>query len=161
DAIILTHHHEDHIGLVNRIRAVKDMPLYAHEKGIPRLKREPTFLEKRIALFNEIFIEMGCGKEADREVARLEKARIDNASQTILGDIIPVRGGMKLLGSGTLEPPAHTYDHILLYHEASHTAFVGDQLIAHASPNALIDVAETGGRTLSLVPYEAPLRVLL
>ena len=161
DAIILTHHHEDHIGLVNRIRAVKDMPLYAHEKGIPRLKREPTFLEKRIALFNEIFIEMGCGKEADREVARLEKARIDNASQTILGDIIPVRGGEKLFGFDIVETPGHAYDHIMLYHEASHTAFVGDQFIAHSSTNALIDVAETGGRTLSLVTYEASLRDLL
>src|SRR5699024_6803195 len=137
-----THHHEDHIGVVNRIRVVKDMPLYAHEKGIPRLKREPTFLEKRIALFNEIFLEMGCGKEADVEVGRLEKAHIDNASQTNVGEIIPVRGGEKLFAFDIVEPPGHAHDHIMIYHEASHTAFVGDQFIAHPSTNAFIDVAE-------------------
>src|SRR5699024_1887111 len=38
DAIILTHHHEDHTGLVNRIREIKDIPLYAHEKAVKRLK---------------------------------------------------------------------------------------------------------------------------
>lgn len=161
DAIILTHHHEDHIGLVNRIREVKEVPLYAHEKGVKRLKRDEDFLEKRIALFADIFTEMGCGVEAEQEIARLKQAKIDNASQTILGDIIPIRGGETLFGFDIIETPGHATDHIMLYHQPSQVAFIGDQFIKHATTNALIDLDSNRKRTLSLVIYEASLRDLL
>lgn len=161
DAIILTHHHEDHIGLVNRIRKMKDIPLYAHEMGINRLKRDESFLTKRMELFADIFYEMGCGDEAGVEVARLKKAQIDNASQTILGEIIPFRGGDTLFGFKVVETPGHAIDHIMLYDEASQVAFVGDQFIKDSTTNALIDLDPNGGRTLSLLIYEASLRELL
>lgn len=161
DAIILTHHHEDHIGLVNRIRRIKDIPLYAHEKGFDRLRRDPIFLENRIQLFASIFQEMGCGEEADKEVARLKQAEIDNASQEIVGEIIPLRGGDTIFGFDVIETPGHAIDHIMLYHSPSEVAFVGDQFIEHSTTNALIDIDERGGRTLSLMIYEASLRRLL
>lgn len=161
DAIILTHHHEDHIGLVNRIRKLKEIPLYAHEKGIQRLKRDEVFLDERIALFAEIFKEMGCGTEAEQEIARLKQAKVDNASQTIVGEIIPIQGGETLFGFDIIETPGHATDHIMLYHQPSQVAFIGDQFIKHSTTNALIDLASDGKRTLSLVIYEASLRDLL
>src|SRR5699024_7154981 len=106
DAIILTHHHENHTGLVNRIREIKDIPLYAHEKAVKRLKRDNTFLTERIQLFAEIFKEMGCGQEAEIEVDRLEKSRIKNAWQKIEGEIIPITGGDKLF--------AHSFTNALI-----------------------------------------------
>lgn len=161
DAIILTHHHEDHIGLVNRIRRMKDIPLYAHEKAIKRLRREPEYMQKRIDLFAEIFAEMGCGEEADREVVRLEKAKVDHASQEILGEILPVHDGDTIFGYEVVETPGHAEDHIMLYHRPSETAFVGDQFIEHSTTNALIDLDESGDRSLSLVIYENSLHELL
>ena len=161
DAIILTHHHEDHIGLVNRIRTIKDIPLYAHEKGFNRLQRDPIFLEKRIELYAETFQEMGCGKEAEIEIFRMKKARIENESQTIHGEILPLRGGDNLFGFQVIETPGHALDHIMLYHEPSQAAFIGDQFIEHSSTNALIDLDGDGSRTLSLLIYEASLRHLL
>lgn len=161
DAIILTHHHEDHIGLVNQIREIKDIPLYAHEKGFNRLRRDPVFLEKRIQLFADTFQEMGCGEEADAEIVRLKNALVENESQTIQGEILPLQGGDQLFGFTVIETPGHALDHIMLYHESSQTAFVGDQFIEHSSTNALIDLGEDGNRTSSLIIYEASLRHLL
>lgn len=161
DAIILTHHHEDHTGLVNRIREIKDIPLYAHEKAVKRLKRDNTFLTERIQLFAEIFKEMGCGQEAEIEVDRLEKSRIKNAWQKIEGEIIPITGGDKLFGFYIIETPGHASDHIMLYHAPSQVAFVGDQFIAHSSTNALIEMNTARERTLSLITYEQSLRDLL
>lgn len=161
DAIVLTHHHDDHIGLVNRIRALIDIPVYAHEEGIKRLKRDNTYLTARIQLFAHIFQEMGCGKEATTEVERLEKALVDNADQEINGDIIPLHGGDIIFGLDVIETPGHAIDHIMLYHGPSQVAFVGDQFIKHSSTNALIDLDASGKRTMSLLVYEASLRSLL
>lgn len=161
DAIILTHHHEDHIGLVNRIRKIKNIPVYAHEKAIKRLKRDETFLKQRIQLFAEIFNEMGCGSEAEMEVERLNKASVENASQTIQGEIISITGGDTLFGFDIVETPGHATDHIMLYHAPSEVAFIGDQFIAHSTTNALIDMNTKGERTLSLLIYEVSLRELL
>src|SRR5699024_6294249 len=116
DAIILTHNNEDHTGIVNRIRHIKVIPLYAHENAIKRLKRYHTFLTERIQLFAEIFKEMGCGLEAEKEVARLEKSRIKNAWQKVEGEIIPITGGEKMFGFDIIETPGHASDHIMLYH---------------------------------------------
>src|SRR5690625_3761466 len=44
EAIVLTHSHNDHTGLIHRIREKKDIPIYAHEQATKRLKREESFL---------------------------------------------------------------------------------------------------------------------
>ena len=50
--IYLTHHHIDHVGLVNRIVSKHPIPVYTHVLSIPRLKRDPDFLEQRIEFFS-------------------------------------------------------------------------------------------------------------
>lgn len=45
--ILLTHHHEDHVGLVNWILQRNDIPVYAHHEAIPRLMVEQEFLVMR------------------------------------------------------------------------------------------------------------------
>lgn len=161
DAIILTHHHVDHIGLVNRIREVYDIPVFAHYKAFKRLKRDESYLQKRIAFFEELYLNMGCQHEVEKEIARLQKAAVQNKSQTVNGDFLPIEEGDIIFGLSVLEMPGHSVDHIALFHEESGTLFSSDIVIEHLSSNALIDFDENGIRTPALSQYEHSLKRIL
>lgn len=159
-AIILTHNHADHIGIVNRIRKEIDVPLYAHEDAIIRLKRDTDFLEKRIAFFTELYQEMGCLTEAEPLIERMVQSIHKNAHQKINGPIIPLKEGDTIFGFDVIYVPGHAPDHIFLWHKESKTAYVGDLILSHSPSNALVELDKTGGRTKSLVLYEQSLQKL-
>lgn len=50
DKIVLTHSHQDHTGLVNRILAFHNIPVYAHPDAVVRLERNESFLMNRIEI---------------------------------------------------------------------------------------------------------------
>lgn len=160
DAIVLTHNHSDHIGLVNRILKQHDVPLYVHPNAVIRLKRDRVFLEKRALFYEGLYKEMGCGTEADALLERLKTSIDRNASKSILGDMHTVREGDVLFGFTVTEVPGHAPDHIALFHEESGIMFVGDHIIQHSPSNALVEIGEDGKRTPSLLMYEQSLKKL-
>lgn len=161
DAIILTHNHSDHIGLVNRIRTVKNMPLYAHKDAVIRLKRDPQFMMQRAQFFECHYKEMGCGSEVNDLLERLKQSIERNKSQKIEGDIKTLVAGEEIFGFRVIEVPGHAPDHIALFHEESGILFVGDHIIEHSPSNALVELSKEGKRTASLIVYEQSLKKLL
>ncbi|MEI3613398.1 MBL fold metallo-hydrolase [Pseudogracilibacillus sp. SO30301A] len=158
DAIILTHNHFDHIGLVNRIRVKKEIPVYAHPDAWIRLKRESAFLNARISFFEDLYAQMGCGSEGDRQINRLKKAIDKNDSQKINGKICPLSDGEKIFGFDVIEVLGHAPDHIALCDEETGVLFASDLVIEHSSSNALVDLGFDGKRIKSLVQYESSLK---
>lgn len=161
DAIILTHNHADHTGLVNRIRQIKNIPLYAHHEALIRLKRDPFFLTQRLAFFEKLYEEMGCGKVSENHLTRLKEAIEANKSQKIIGEILPLVAGDIIFGFQVIEVPGHAPDQIALFHEKSGIVFVGDHMIEHSSSNALVDLGKDEKRIPSLQLYEQSLQKLL
>ena len=49
--ILLTHHHIDHIGLVNRIVAKHPIPVYAHRNAIPKVNKRFGFFRNEGGIF--------------------------------------------------------------------------------------------------------------
>lgn len=160
DAIILTHHHADHIGFVNRLRKFHDVPVFAHERAFSRLKRDEQVLKERIAFFDRLYKSMGCGEEATEQITRMHDALVQNKNQAIEGEIIPIEEGVAFGDFSALEVPGHALDHIVLYDEKDGILFGGDMVIAHSSTNALIDIGKDGNRSLSLIQYEQSLQRL-
>lgn len=66
--IIVTHHHVDHIGLINRIVDAHPVPVYANKLSVPRLKRDENYLQKRVEFFQKLYSEMGCKDAGKRQV---------------------------------------------------------------------------------------------
>ncbi|MEH6994067.1 MBL fold metallo-hydrolase [Neobacillus drentensis] len=60
--ILLTHHHTDHIGLVNRIVSTHSIPVYAHPYAILLLRRDIEYVKMRAEFFRKLYHEMGCGE---------------------------------------------------------------------------------------------------
>ena len=160
-AIILTHSHHDHTGLVNRILAVKHIPVYAHYKARPRLKREEDFIKQRIVFFQSLYSRMGCKENGDKQVKALKKAAKENAQRVVNGDILPLKDGDIIEGLKVIETPGHAPDHIVLLHQESGILMGGDHLIQHISSNALIEPDEQGEMIDSLRQYECSLKKCL
>lgn len=157
DAIVLTHNHADHIGLVNRLRQHKRLPVYAHQDAKIRLKRDSTFLTFRLRFFEKLYNQMGCGPEANQQIEKLENAINENKSQRIKGDICPIHEEETIFGFKIIEVLGHSPDHIALYHKESGILFAGDHILEHSSSNALIELGKDGKRSPSLCMYEASL----
>lgn len=162
EAILLTHHHFDHVGLVNRIIDEHPIPVYAHEKSIVRLRREEEYIESRIRFFNQLYKDMGC--DIERVAKEMERLRIyvdKNEQQILNSDINILREGDTIFGFDVLEVIGHSLDHIAFYHKESEKVLVGDHMIQHMSSNAIIDIDEGGKRPRSLVYYEKSLQRLV
>lgn len=143
--IILTHHHIDHIGLVNRIVSQHSIPVYTSPQSIPRLKRDKEFLEMRIEFYKKLYQEMGCGETAEQRIDYLIKAVIDNKDNTIEADISAITA-KSLLNFEIIEVPGHAPDQLAFLDQKENEIFVGDLLLEHISSNALVEPDNLGKR---------------
>lgn len=153
--VLLTHHHFDHIGLVNRITDEFSIPVFAHEKAIPRLKRDPEFMQKRVDFYSRLYEEMGCGEAGSKQIDYLLNAIEKHKHTALKAEISPL--DKQIHGFDVIEVPGHSPDQVAFYKEESKVLFGGDVLIDHISSNALIEPNESGERILSLVQQMASL----
>lgn len=153
DRIILTHNHEDHIGLVNRIWSVREIPVYAHQESIYRLKRDKDFFALRVAFFQKLYGEMDCGAAGEAHVEKLKAAVKKNEKAKIKAEIISLAEGDTVAGLQVIETPGHSPDHLVFLDEERRQLFGGDHLIGHISSNAIVEPDQEGNRILTLVEY--------
>ncbi|MBP1965592.1 glyoxylase-like metal-dependent hydrolase (beta-lactamase superfamily II) [Paenibacillus aceris] len=151
--IVITHSHPDHIGIINRIIATHDIPIYAHHESIHRLKREEEFSKLRIQFFQELYQNMGCGDIGRQHVTLMREAGTANRLHRIDSPIIPLYDGAMLSGLRVIETAGHSPDHIVLGHLQRKWLFAGDLLISHMSSNALIEPDRAGQRLPTLVQH--------
>ncbi|WHY80506.1 MBL fold metallo-hydrolase [Siminovitchia fortis] len=158
--MILTHHHIDHAGLVNRVVSANPVPVFAHPLSFPRLKRDPEFIQMRIEFFEELYNEMGCGESGRKQVEHLRRAAEENESQKIECDLKELTPG-QFENLKVIEVPGHTPDQIALFLPNKKWLFSGDLLISHISSNALVEPDENGKRIRSLPAHVDSLKKCL
>ena len=161
DRIILTHNHQDHIGLINRIISKRKIPVYSHVESIHRLKRDKRFFSLRIAFFRQLYQEMGCGSAGEQQVKKLKETAKKNENKKITAEIIPLKELDTIQGFEVIETPGHSPDHLVFYDEKNKLLFGGDHLIQHISSNALIEPDRNGNRIQTLNQYVDSLKKCL
>lgn len=150
--ILLTHHHNDHMGLVNRIVSKHPIPVYASPLSIPRLLRNQAFLEMRVDFFGLLFQEMGCGEVGVRQIDYLTSALKKNKHQALQANIIEIQNN-HLLNFTVLPIPGHSPDQLAFYDQGRNWLFAGDLLFDHISSNALVEPDMDGNRLPSLTQH--------
>lgn len=156
--ILLTHHHEDHVGLVNWILQQKDIPVYAHYEAIPRLMMDQEFLLMRKQFFTELYISMGCIEEAQPRLKKLQQT-IDSQKEQALQTVIrPLGEGDSILGMQVIETPGHSADSISFYDEDRNWLFAGDVVLKTTSSNAIVDPDVKGNRLHTVRQLEDSLK---
>ncbi|MGE7924633.1 MBL fold metallo-hydrolase [Viridibacillus arvi] len=158
--ILLTHHHEDHVGLVNWILQKKDIPVYAHHEAVPRLMVEQDFLVMRKNFFTELYISMGCIEEAQPRLEKLQQT-IEHKNENTLQTIIrPLGEGDSILGMKVLETPGHSADSISFYDEERQWLLAGDVVLKKTTSNAIVDPDIKGNRLPTVKQHKESLKRL-
>jgi glyoxylase-like metal-dependent hydrolase (beta-lactamase superfamily II) len=147
--IILTHHHIDHIGLVNRIVSRHPIPVYSSPDSIPRLTRNQSFLEMRIDFYQNLYQEMGCGKTGEQRIFELRKAVVDNKGSALQADIRAITD-KHLLNFTVIDIRGHAPDQLAFFDPNQNWLFAGDLLLEHISSNALVEPDAYGNRLPTL-----------
>jgi glyoxylase-like metal-dependent hydrolase (beta-lactamase superfamily II) len=158
--ILLTHHHTDHIGLVDRMVSTHSIPVYAHPYAKLVLKRDTKYIKMREVFFRQLYREMGCGEMGENQVACLHNPIILSEDKKILSNIHKITNG-QLLGFEILNIPGHAPDQIAFYHKENKWLFAGDILMEHMPCNAFIEPNIDGTRTRSLVQQKQSLEKFL
>ncbi|QDI92076.1 MBL fold metallo-hydrolase [Salicibibacter halophilus] len=149
--IYLTHHHIDHVGLVDRIVRNHPVPVYAHPHSIPRLKRDRDFMERRVAFFETLYREADCGEAGENQIRYLQNALQKNEKKAMQSDIHPFDPAQ--IDLEIMEVPGHAPDQVSFFHEETGWLFGGDLLIQHISSNALAEPDFEGRRQRPLLQH--------
>ena len=104
EKILLTHGHFDHIGAVNKLREVLDVPVIAHEDSDQYLLRPDWNLS------------------ANHGIAMM----VEDAVKVREGDVVSTENGA--LSMKVIHTPGHTTDSVIYYDEKAAVAFTGDTI---------------------------------
>lgn len=158
--ILITHHHTDHIGLVNRIVSDHSIPVYAHPYAKLLLNRDIEYVKMRVDFFRKLYQEMGCGEMGEKQVANLKNPIILGEKNRIHCEILEFTNH-QLFGFELFEIPGHAPDQVAFYHKDSKWLFAGDILIDTISSNAYIEPNYDGSRTNSVIQQKQSLEKCL
>ncbi|ARF16134.1 MBL fold metallo-hydrolase [Sporosarcina sp. P3] len=158
DRIILTHHHEDHVGLVPYILKEKGVPVYAHPLAVPRLKMDTDFLRMRYTFFEKLYEEMDCSEQGAVRLAKMQDTIQNVKKKELQTDITLIKESDEIAGLRVLGTPGHSPDSICLYDEKRKWLFSGDLFFANSSTNAIIDPDLEGNRLQAVAEYSKSLK---
>ncbi|SDY08589.1 Glyoxylase, beta-lactamase superfamily II [Evansella caseinilytica] len=146
DLVILTHHHPDHIGLLEEFPP--KTKVHAHPKVRPWLKAEDLFFKQARLFYHDLYMTHGVPVSL---IALIEKQNANYLRFASAGNVdveLTERSVIDgLEGWSVLETPGHAQSHISLYREADGVMLAGDHLIEHISSNAIIEPPYDGEST--------------
>jgi len=161
EQIILTHHHPDHIGLIEQFPRAEHV--VAHKNVDLWLTRNESFFQYYERFFRKFFKACGVPERFDFVLenlhAPLQYAGEGKLTSTIdEGDVLPGHEGWQVI-----ETKGHAQSHLSFLRESDGTFIGGDHLLHHISPNPLLEPPHDGAkeRPKPLLQYRANLNKCL
>jgi glyoxylase-like metal-dependent hydrolase (beta-lactamase superfamily II) len=161
DQIVLTHHHPDHVGMLDYFPDT--MKVYGHPLNNRWLLRTDEFLQEHDEFYQKLFIEFGIPESHFPFIGKLKKTLRYSCNRSLSveineGSVIPGMEEWKII-----ETPGHAQSHIVLFRERDGVLIAGDHVLAHISPNPLLEPPIVGdlNRPQPLVQYNQSLKKLL
>ncbi|WP_078429213.1 MBL fold metallo-hydrolase [Alkalihalobacterium alkalinitrilicum] len=160
DQIVITHHHPDHVGLLDRF---PNANLTGHRKVKPWIEQDVSFIKRTSEFLEKLFTEHGMNAKIIQDISIRNMSFLQFTCKAVVhqvvqsGDRIPGLNGWKVL-----ETPGHAQSHIMLINEGEQMSISGDHLIKHISSNAIIEApyGEQKERSKSLLQYRDSLMML-
>lgn len=161
EQIILTHHHPDHIGLIEQFPRVKS--IIAQKNVDLWLTRNGAFFSRYEAFFKDLFNSSGVPSEVRIDLNKLREplhfAGKGQLTATIdEGDVLPGHEDWRVI-----ETKGHAQSHLSFFREDDGAFIGGDHLLHHISPNPLLEPPHDGEteRPKPLLQYRANMQKCL
>lgn len=160
--IVLTHHHVDHCGLMERIRQASGARTIAHPLAVPYVELNEEFMEFHGQFFNELYRESGVPEESLYIIEKYHKLMMTFSERSQIDEIVkheqPLPGHPEWQ---VLYTPGHSQSHMSLYRAEDRVMIAGDHIIKHISSNAFIEPPQdrSRNRPLTLVQYRTALEM--
>lgn len=142
EQVILTHHHPDHVGLLDYMPNCK---VYAHEKAERWLYRTESFLNEYRTFYKELFTKHGVPEEMFWKIRQMEGALKYSCTRRLssfLQEGMEVPG---LPGWFVIETPGHAQSHVSFVNEKEGVMIAGDHILATISSNPLLEPPQAKG----------------
>ncbi len=157
EQIIISHHHTDHVGLVQQVAEEANAPVIVHPYTKPFVESPKNARQWHDGFFQQVCIE---GAVPDDMLSIINRTthwidRFVNAPATVARTI----NEGDHIWAGDIEwqvyyTPGHAGDLICLYHAATETLLASDHLILKISSNPLVEPSPIGGlRPRRLIEY--------
>jgi glyoxylase-like metal-dependent hydrolase (beta-lactamase superfamily II) len=161
DQVVLTHHHPDHVGLLDYFP--ETMEVYGHPFNERWIYRTDSFLNEHSEFFVKLFIEFGIPESYFPYINQLGKSLRYSCNRSLTSTI---QEGSTIPGLeewAIIETPGHAQSHIVLFREIDGVMVGGDHVLAHISPNPLLEPPYNGEteRPKPLLQYNDSLKKLL
>ncbi|MDG5786116.1 MBL fold metallo-hydrolase [Evansella sp. AB-P1] len=158
EIVILTHHHPDHIGLLEKF--LPHAKVYAHPKVKPWLDKDPKFLEDLLQFYGTLYESHGVPEKFIREIEKKKKGYLHFSSGGHVDKELLEGSEIEGLSEwSVIETPGHAQSHISLYRHSDGVMLAGDHIIEHISSNAIIEApyGENEERPKTLLQYRESL----
>lgn len=131
EQVVLTHHHTDHVGMLDWLLEKNPIPVYAHPNCRPYLMHDKNHFKRAKEFFANLFFEHGVPNpvierftSSKGEFRGLKsKVEIEGINE---GSVIPGLSDWQVI-----ETKGHAQSHISLYRPQDQILLCGDHLIKH------------------------------
>lgn len=137
EQVVLTHHHPDHAGLLDFFSP--NLEVYGHRLNERWLSRTDAFLSAHDEFYYALFREFGIPEQYLSFIGLLKKTLRYACNRSLTGELAEGNIPPGLDNWTVIETPGHAQSHIGLLREKDGVFIGGDHLLAHISPNPLLE----------------------
>ncbi len=153
DQVIVTHHHPDHVGLLDYLPS--NIPVYGHKRAHPWMTQDQRYFSMHESYYKGLFEQMGVDERFYPLLHSIDKPlrfSCHRGLTSIIGEGDRLEG---LANWRIFETPGHASSHLVLFDEKSGTLIGGDLILADISPNPLVEPPYVGesDRKKSMLEY--------
>jgi glyoxylase-like metal-dependent hydrolase (beta-lactamase superfamily II) len=141
-AILLTHAHVDHIGLVGRLVNESGATTFAHPDAAEHTARYEHDVEQSVEAFRAVFSEMGVPRDCIERLAEERAKQMPYGERAQIDHIL--EDGIHVGDFRVHFVPGHSSSDVIFHDERTGFAFVGDHLLKTMNPNPLIRLTPPG-----------------
>ncbi|WP_316569703.1 MBL fold metallo-hydrolase [Neobacillus sp. YIM B06451] len=137
EMVVLTHDHPDHAGVLDYFP--KSLEVYGHPLNERWINRTDEFMAMHDRFYLGLFNEFGIPERYHRLAGQLKKSLKYSCNRSLTGELFEGDNPSGLPDWQVIETPGHAQSHIALYREKDGVLLAGDHIIAHISPNPLLE----------------------